>query len=64
MSVYAAVLEAFPMIKANDCRARADQCEREAKLAVNTEIREQLERVAQQWRELAQLRERRARDER
>jgi hypothetical protein len=39
-------------------RARAEQCERDATLAINASIREQLERIAQQWRELALLRER------
>jgi hypothetical protein len=46
------------MIKPEWYRARADQCEREAELPRNTHIGEQLKRIAQQWRDLALMRER------
>lgn len=35
--------------------ARADECEREAKKACHAEIREQLQQIAEQWRELAAM---------
>jgi hypothetical protein len=63
ISVDAAVQVAFPMIKAKEYRSRAEQCERDAKLSLDADIRKQLERIAQHWRELALLRERRAQDE-
>jgi hypothetical protein len=46
------------MTKADQYRARADQCEKEAAVILNLEIRAQLERVAEYWRDLAQLAER------
>ena len=51
------------MIIVDEYRARAERCEREAKLAQNADIRVQLENIAQQWRELATIRERRLYDE-
>jgi hypothetical protein len=32
---------------------RADRCEKEAAIAVNSEIKAQLQRIASYWRELA-----------
>jgi hypothetical protein len=52
------VQELIRMIKADQYRMRADQCEKEAAAIFNPEIREQLERIAEYWRELAHLRER------
>ena len=46
------------MIKADQYRMRADQCEKEAAMILNPEIKGQLERIAEYWRELAHLRER------
>ena len=46
------------MTKADQYRARADQCEKEAAVISNPEIRAELERVAEYWRELARMRER------
>jgi hypothetical protein len=46
------------MIKADHYRARADQCEKDAAVLSNSEIRAELERIAEYWRELARLRER------
>ena len=46
------------MIKVDQYRARADQCEKEAAVILNLEIKAQLERIAEYWRELAHLRER------
>jgi hypothetical protein len=46
------------MTKANQYRMRADQCEKEAAVIFNHEIKAQLERIAEYWRELAHLRER------
>jgi hypothetical protein len=42
--------------------ARATECEQEAKQILLPEIRKQLEHIAQQWRELAELRRRAVRD--
>jgi hypothetical protein len=46
------------MIKADQYRMRADQCDKEAAMILNPEIKGQLERIAEYWRELAHLRER------
>ena len=46
------------MTRADQYRARADQCEKEAAVILNFEIKAQLERIAEYWRELAHLRER------
>jgi len=46
------------MTRADQYRARADQCEKEAAAILNREIKAQLERVAEYWRDLAQLTER------
>jgi len=46
------------MNKVEQYRMRADQCDKEAALTLNLEIRAQLERIAEYWRELANLRER------
>ena len=46
------------MTKADQYRARADQCEKEAAAILNREIKAQLERVAEYGRDLAQLAER------
>ena len=46
------------MIKVDQYRMRGDQCEKEAALTLNLEIRAELERIAEYWRELAHMRER------
>ena len=56
--VLAQVQGLIRMIKADQYRMRADQCEKEAAMILNPEIKGQLERIAEYWRELAHLRER------
>jgi hypothetical protein len=46
------------MTKADQYRARADQCEKEAAVILDLKIKAQLERVAEYWRDLARLAER------
>ena len=46
------------MTRAEQYRVRADQCEKEAAVIVDPKIKAQMERVAEYWRELAQMLER------
>ena len=46
------------MTRADQYRARADQCEKEAAVILDLKIKAQLERVAEYWRDLARLAER------
>jgi hypothetical protein len=50
------------MTETYDYRERADQCEKDAAATPNFEIKAQLERIAQYWRDLALLAERRIRE--
>jgi hypothetical protein len=57
-----AVQGATPMTETYDYRERADRCEKDATVTLNFEIKAQLERIAQYWRDLALLAERRIRE--
>jgi hypothetical protein len=50
------------MTETYDYRERADRCEKDATVTLNFEIKAQLERIAQYWRDLALLAERRIRE--